>query len=244
MSNLILCKENLSSMPFYLESASKHIYSMEELYYYIKANPYLAAWDIMKEEFCIWMEENNFHKNLIKELRELMTNGSKQTDFLRRVIKNETYYNQQEKQELIHVLNEMENKSAIECLKLKADKWMENKKYICAMKEYKSILSSENIKTLSADIIGNIWNNLGSAYAELFFYEEAVWCYKKAYAYNNNPKSLNAMEKAKKNADTIDRELLEASGFKTSLSQEYDQLLTEWKQEYIKMADLRDWSIG
>lgn len=261
MSNVILCEKPISEMPFFLESISKHIYSMEELYYFIYSNPYLAAWDLMKEDFCKWLEKNYFKEEFVCELKKILQENQTQSKFLKYFIRNTNYYTKMEKEELEHVFDELENKTMLECLKMKADHLMQHKKFIYAMKEYKKILSSEEIKIIPSDIVGNIWNNLGTAYANMFFYEEAVWCFKKAYAYNNHPKSLQAMESAKMQADEIQKKLIEINEFyrtqkgelqdsifqrgqqlTTDSCAKYDQVLLKWKKEYLNMSDLKDWS--
>jgi hypothetical protein len=39
-------------------------------------------------------------------------------------------------------------------------------------------------------LVGNVWHNLGTAYARLFLCEEAVSCFERAYEKNENPESL------------------------------------------------------
>ena len=41
-------------------------------------------------------------------------------------------------------------------------------------------------------LVGNVWHNLGTAYAALFLFEEAAECYRQAYRCNENTKSRNA----------------------------------------------------
>lgn len=258
MSNVILCEKTISEMPFFLESVSKHIYSMEELYYFVYSNPYLAAWDLMNEEFCNWMQKNDFGNEMACELRKIVIERQSQAKFLSYLIRNTNYYSEMEREELWNIFEELENKTMLECVKMKADYLMRHRKFISAMKEYKRILASEEIKILSPDLVGNIWNNLGTAYAKMFFYEEAMWCFKKAYAYNNNPKSLRAMECAKKQAADMNQKLLEINEFYQNQKSEnhvldlsdcnkvlhtkFDTQLLQWRKEYLNMSDLKDWS--
>jgi tetratricopeptide (TPR) repeat protein len=86
----------------------------------------------------------------------------------------------------------MEEKSDFECSKIRADRLMEREKYLSCIYEYKRLLDSEDAKNENALIVGNIWHNLGTAYARLFLFEEAADCYRKAYKLNQSQTSLKA----------------------------------------------------
>ena len=82
----------------------------------------------------------------------------------------------------------MEQKSEYECQKLRADRYAENGRYINAIYEYRKLLRRDDEKNVV--LIGNVWHNLGRAYAGIFQFEEAVTCFTKAYELNENPESL------------------------------------------------------
>ena len=72
----------------------------------------------------------------------------------------------------------------------RADRLMEREKYLSSIYEYKRLLDSEDAKTENPVIVGNIWHNLGTAYARLFLFQEAIACYQKAYEKNGNEEFL------------------------------------------------------
>ena len=92
--------------------------------------------------------------------------------------------------EIIRLIREMEEKSDFECNKVRADRLMEKEKYLSSIYEYKNLLESNDAGQQPPQLIGNIWHNLGTAYARLFLFQEAVHCYEKAYALNGNEESL------------------------------------------------------
>ena len=84
----------------------------------------------------------------------------------------------------------MEQKSDFECDKIRADQLMEKEKYLAAIYRYKHLLDEADTKETGEVLRGNIWHNLGTAYARLFLFEEAGRCFEKAYAFNKQKESL------------------------------------------------------
>ena len=79
---------------------------------------------------------------------------------------------------------------------------------------------------------GNIWHNLGTAYAGLFLFEDAAFCYQKAYEKNQNPVSM----KQHKEAVELAKEpfaLLETADTGEDFT-DTDSLLTQWREEYYR----------
>ena len=74
--------------------------------------------------------------------------------------------------------------------KIRADQLMEKEKYLAAIYRYKHLLDEADMKETSEVLRGNLWHNLGTAYARLFLFEEAGRCFEKAYALNKQKESL------------------------------------------------------
>lgn len=190
MGELILCSEPIAAMPYYLEGVSLNIYSLEELSYYILHNTYLIERDFMSEELCTWIAREAKQIKLAERLRDIMHGNRSLSDFVFEIIKTCGYCTMAEMQEVILEIRQLEEKSDFECNKIRADKLMENEKYLSSIYEYKRLLDSEEAKTENAMLVGNIWHNLGTAYARLFLFEEAAKCYQKAYSLNEKQESL------------------------------------------------------
>lgn len=62
----------------------------------------------------------------------------------------------------------MEQKSDFERDKIRADQLMEKEKYLAAIYRYKHLLDEADMKEISEVLRGNLWHNLGTAYARLF----------------------------------------------------------------------------
>lgn len=190
MGELLICHESIASMPYYVEGIGINIYSMEELCYYIAGNIYLLDSSFMSEELCTWVEKQMGLYKLAEQLRDIMRSQGILSDFVSAILESTAYVTMREKQEIILTIRQMEEKSDFECSKIRADQLMEKKKYLSAIYEYKRLLDSEETKEENSLLKGNIWHNLGTAYARLFLFGEAACCYEKAYSLNQAGESL------------------------------------------------------
>lgn len=188
MGELILCNQALAALPYYLESASLNIYSLEELSYYIEHNLYFLGPEFMNEELCGWLEKELGLKETAKRLRDICGRNGTLSEFVLCMLSESGYCPAQKLQEIADTLREMEHKSKYECGKIRADRYMENGRYVNSIYEYRKLLKTEEEK--NPILTGNVWHNMGCAYAKLFLFKEAADCYSNAYELNKNPESL------------------------------------------------------
>lgn len=192
MGELLLCQENMASVPYDIEAVGRKIYSMEELNYYISQNIYLLERSFMCEELCVWIEQEMKRTELVEKLRECIRKNGKLSEFVFAILEDTAYFTMQEMQTIIFAIRHMEEKSDFECEKIRADQLMENEKYLAAIYRYQRLLEHPDVKDADALLRGKIWHNLGTACTRLFLFAEAKTCYEKAYEYNELPVSLQA----------------------------------------------------
>lgn len=197
MGELILCNQQIAALPYYIESVSLNVYSLEELSYYIENNLYLMEHDFMDEELCTWVEQELKLKETAENLREIMRGNGTLSEFVLCILHSCGYCGEKSIQQIGRSLQEMENKSEFECGKIRADRYMENQKYVCGIFEYRKLLeyakTAENAKTPeNQNLIGAVWHNMGTAYARLFLFDKAAEYYGRAFDLNQNEKSLDA----------------------------------------------------
>ena len=190
MGELLYCNEPITALPYYLEGLSWNLYSLEELCYYIENNTFLIEHDFMNEELCTWIEKETKNIKLAARLRDIMRMEGKLSEFVQTILFDCGYTSREKIRSITQLLQEMEEKSDFECNKLRADRLMEKEKYLSSVYEYKRLLDSEDAFCQDRVILGNIWHNLGTAYARLFLFREAINCYKTAYKFNQNHESL------------------------------------------------------
>lgn len=190
MGELLICNEPIAALPYYIEGISWNVYSLEELCYYVEQNTYLLEKDFMNEELCTWISRELNNLKLAEMLRNIMQTDGKLSEFIYVLLKECAYCPKDTIKDVVQILLEMEEKSDFECNKIRADRLMEKEKYLSSIYEYRRLLDSNEVREQKQDLIGNIWHNLGTAYARLFLFSEAAHCYEKAYKYNGNPESL------------------------------------------------------
>ena len=213
MGELLLCNEPIAAMPYYMESIGINIYSIEELCYYISANTFLLDKDFMNEELCTWIEKEAHLQKLAIALRDIMHGNRILSAFIEQILNSCGYCTRQEIIETVSVIRQMEEKSDFECMKLRADKLMEKKRYLSSIYEYRRLLDKEEVKSEKPPLIGNIWHNLGTAYARLYLFEEAAKCYETAYSLNENVESVKECLFAYRCLNDEEQLLEKAKGF-------------------------------
>ena len=190
MSTLIYCKNPVAATPFYIEEASLNVYSLEELSYFMLNNVYLLSKKFMSIELCNWISRDLKLKKLGEELLNLVNTNAPLHIFVGHILSANGYASQKEIKDCLAIIATFENKSEAECKKMRADRLMEKNKIVDAIYEYESLLSEEIAKTLSKSVEGDIYHNLGVAFAKLFFFDEASRCFDNAYKLNMKKQSL------------------------------------------------------
>jgi len=196
MGKLILCCYPCAENPYYLENAKQNIYSIEELCYFLQDNIYLLDENIMTAEFCDWLETELKAAKLADKLRGLMDSERGFSAFCMQIIRDSGYFSKNEMQFLEMKLQKMDHQSSYENRKIKADQYMERKLYLLAISEYRGLLLHESKSQSDIRVRGDIWHNMGTAYARMFCFERAVSCYEKAYGLSHRIDSLKAAAQA------------------------------------------------
>lgn len=193
MGELILCRAGIAAMPYYIESISLNIYSLEELCYYIQKYIDRIDEDFWTQELFEWIGSELSCKEVAQVLREQSRTGATVAEMVETITDACGFFRQNETREMLQQLRELENKSEFEKSKLRADRYLKNRNYAAGIGEYRRLLRMTEKEPLQALETGSIWHNLGVANAQMFLYRQAVACFQKAYEYNNNPESLMEM---------------------------------------------------
>lgn len=196
MSELIFCSFPCAAKPYYLESAKQNIYSIEELCYFLQDNIYLLEENIMNASFCDWVETELHAKELAATLRGLLKSRKGFYAFCMQIIMDSGYFSRNEMQFLGMKLQKMDHQSNYENRKYKADQFMERGLYLLAISEYRNLLLNATNSPSDIRVSGDIWHNMGTAYARMYCFERAVNCYEKAYELSHRVDSLKAASRA------------------------------------------------
>lgn len=192
MGDLLLCSGPLAAVPFYVEGISINLYSLEELCYYIANNTWLMEKSFMSHELADWVGTEAGQPELAGRLIQLIDQNGKLSDFVREILEMTGYCTKREIRDILDILQELEEKSDFECNKIRADRLMEKEKYLSCIYEYKRLLELEEPEGGTPELLGDIWHNLGTAYARMFLFDEAAECFERAFGLNQNPESAKA----------------------------------------------------
>ena len=193
MGELILCERPLAANPIFIDEVGINIYSIEELNYFILNNVYLLNNDFISQDLCMWIGHELGLKDLEAQLRKCIELKAPLHTFVGIILQYTGYLTKSEMKQVVEAIASFENKSPIECQKMRADRLMNKDRIVDAIYEYENMLDDEDMRKISAGFVGDVWHNLGSAYARLFFFKEACACFEEAYRRNNKSQSLKSM---------------------------------------------------
>ena len=228
MGELLLCSRELASIPYYIEKISLNIYSLEELCYYLREYIDYVEITFMDEELIRWIGEELKPKELSEQLSEIKSQGGKLLEFVGAITAGCNYCTSEEIKKIQEKLAVFENKTEVECKKIRADRLLQNKCYQDSILAYQNLLNHPEVFGAFA---GDIYHNLGTAYAGLFLFEDAADCYGKAYEKNRNPSSNKQRRAALQLAAGI---VPQAASFSAKDYQIPASALEDRKKAYLK----------
>ena len=193
MGELILCTQSIAANPFFLEDTSLNIYSMEEMSYYIYNNVYLLNSDFISVDLCNWMGRELGLRQLQQQLLNAKKENAPLHVLVGMLLSQVGYLSKSEIRQVVETIASFENKSSVECQKMRGDRLMEKDKIVDAIFEYEHLLDDNPAGKMPREFEGDIWHNLGSAYARLFFFDEAAKCFEQAYMRNHKAVSMRMM---------------------------------------------------
>lgn len=190
MGQLILCKTPRAKQPFFIAGAKVNIYSLEELMYYLQSVRFVAREDFMNEPFVCWVETELGLSQLAGLLREKLAAESGLKDFFLPIEAANGYLTTSELQILNVQLQKYDHMSGLEAKKMYGDQFMHREQYVQAIHVYRLLLNDDQLIARQGHIAGDIWSNLGCAYARLQDYGEAVECFIRGFMLNHRMETL------------------------------------------------------
>ena len=178
MGKIWICCGKTAGIPFFLEEQSLHLYSLEELCYYLYQNAEVIEESFFDEKLLEWLESELELTGLCEKLREGMAQEKSGFWCMGVILWESGYYTRQEVEKVRRMAEQMKQAKPEERKKLRADRMLGEKKYKRAVREYQQLLLQENPDRV---LESRIWHNLGTAYARQFLFARASECYEKAY---------------------------------------------------------------
>lgn len=190
MGELILCRQPLAATPYYIESASLNVYSLEELSYYIYHNTETLDEGFISDDLLIWITDELKFPGLSERLRALRESQAPFNVQIEALISSCGYLTPKEIKDTSRDIMLYADLSPSEKKKKRADQLLANGKPRRALLLYEELLDDPGI---SRTFYGNVCHNAGYAYASLFLFREASEYYRKAYEHNTGSRSLSQL---------------------------------------------------
>ncbi len=192
MAGLILCRSKYADKPYYISNMGIRINSMEELCYYIYHNIYLIGQDLVEDGLIDYIDRELEEHDLARQLSFLNSQNAGFSELMITILRHVDFYSNAEIEVLREIIEDLDRQNASERLKKRADSFLENRRYHSAIRNYEMILYGRKDPSLPMDFFGNVWHNMGVAYARMFDYKDAYSCFMTAYEMNEQEASLQA----------------------------------------------------
>ena len=191
MSGLILCREKTVTHPYYVTELGLHLYTGEELCYFIYNDILLIGEDFLDERLFDFLEQLGEEK-LADRARRLKEQAGL-FDVLYLLLQELHYYNTAELFAFRRRLEELSEASAGARMKAKGDYLFECGQYYHAIRVYEQVMESGSSELADSEFVAKIWHNKGCCNARLEIFDEAMYCMEKAYRLTKDTALLEKM---------------------------------------------------
>ena len=191
MSGLILCREKTVTQPYYVKELGIHLYTGEELSYFICHNILLIDEDFVDERLFDFLEQLG-ETRLCERARRLAEQAGL-FDVLYLLLQELHYYNTAELFAFRRRLEELSEASAGARMKAKGDYLFECGQYYHAIRVYEQVMESGSSELADSEFVAKIWHNKGCCNARLEIFDEAMYCMEKAYRLTKDTALLEKM---------------------------------------------------
>ena len=191
MGKLIQCSSPLALTPYHFRLTDTNVYSMEEVCYYIWHNIYMIQEEVFDREFVMSIEKELHMEETSHKLACLIQDHKNLKDIVVTICCSCDYYDEEEINALIHLMDEIEQMPAYARKKHKGDTYLACHSYEKALEEYEKVFESDEVLHAEKEAYGSIFHNMGVAYSNLAEFRKAAEYFLKAYEQNKKDASLS-----------------------------------------------------
>lgn len=191
MGKLIQCSSPLALTPYHFRLTDTNVYSMEEVCYYIWHNIYMIQEEVFDCEFVMWIEKELHMEETSHKLACLIQDHKNLKDIVVTICCSCDYYDEEEINALIRLMDEIEQMPAYARKKHKGDTYLACHSYEKALEEYEKVFESDEVLHAEKEAYGSIFHNMGVAYSNLAEFRKAAEYFLKAYEQNKKDASLS-----------------------------------------------------
>lgn len=191
MGKLIQCSSPLALTPYHFRLTDTNVYSMEEVCYYIWHNIYMIQEEVFDREFVMWIGKELHMEETSHKLACLIQDHKNLKDIVVTICCSCDYYDEEEINALIRLMDEIEQMPVYARKKHKGDTYLACHSYEKALEEYEKVFESDEILHAEKEAYGSIFHNMGVAYSNLAEFRKAAEYFLKAYEQNKKDDSLS-----------------------------------------------------
>ena len=191
MGKLIQCSSPLALTPYHFRLTDTNVYSMEEVCYYIWHNIYMIQEEVFDRGFVMWIEKELHMEETSHKLACLIQDHKNLKDIVVTICCSCDYYDEEEINALIRLMDEIEQMPAYARKKHKGDTYLACHSYEKALEEYEKVFESDEVLHAEKEAYGSIFHNMGVAYSNLAEFRKAAEYFLKAYEQNKKDASLS-----------------------------------------------------
>ena len=181
MGNLILCRATPAERPYYVPELGVHLYTGEELRFYIYNNLLLIDDSFPDERLFDFLHQLEQDK-LEERVRRMKEQGAGLYELLYVILQDLRYYSSAELFSFRKQLEQLSLSGTAGRLKAKGDALFARGKYYSALRIYNQVLSLDSREVSGRDFAARIWTSKGACYARVEDYSDAMDCLRTAYS--------------------------------------------------------------
>ena len=190
MGKLIECCGKIADKPYHFRLTDTNVYSIEEVCYYIYNNIYIIREQIFDKDFSMWLRNELGMTVVADKIDSMRFDKRKLKDIVVTICCSCDYYDEEQINELIGVMDSIENLSEWQKSKIKADNYSRFGLYEKAVEEYAAILEKDDMLGANDEDYGKIYHNMGTAFCGLGAFIKASDSFEHAYEKNKSTESL------------------------------------------------------
>lgn len=190
MAGYRLCRVRTAEIPFFIESISTNIYTIEELCWFLHNNIPLVDASIMNRELTRWVAQGLGLTKLSVTMEQAIARQADISDFVMPVFREIGYLSGTELASFAKSLSEFSRLPLHLRLKMKGDALVRGGKHQAAIRAYRKVIRDAGEYNFRPEFLSGVWYNCGVAEMKLLLYDEGLRSFIRAY--DLHPTKLHA----------------------------------------------------
>ena len=183
----MLTASKLGENGYWIESLQKHVFSLEEINFFLYNHIDLVYRDFFCPALFDYMEQELGLADMAQELREMEERDCSTAEFVRYLLNHSFYYNGRELADISSLVAGIDTMDRDDRLKIQGDSWMRTGFYNSALKCYLEILRYRNPEEGRQSFYARVAYAAGSIYARMFMCKNANSFFSMAYDLSPDP---------------------------------------------------------